>query len=131
MDSLHAVAVLIISPEGIPLVRDPKKPAPRYWKLPGGRSEGEETPEECAVREIEEELGLEIDIDELKMLDQQDKRNHTLTFFRINLPSLQGIKKQGDEQEEIHVYKTLMEVARLPDLFPNHQNIVQRAALGM
>ena len=45
MNSEHAAAVLIISPDGIPVVRDPKKPIPRYWKLPGGRSEGKETPD--------------------------------------------------------------------------------------
>ncbi len=33
----NAVAVLIITPEGIPLIRDPKKPAPVFWKVPGGR----------------------------------------------------------------------------------------------
>ena len=110
MDSLHAVAVLIISPEGTPLVRDPKKPVPRYWKLPGGRSEGEETPEECAVREIWQETGLKIKQDDLQVLDQQDRGSHTLTLFRIDLPSLKGLKKQGDEQEEIKVFSDLVEL---------------------
>ncbi len=73
MNSLHAVAVLIVAPEGVPFVRDPKKPAPRYWKLPGGRSEGNETPEECAAREIYEELGIEIDQDGLRVIEQQDR----------------------------------------------------------
>lgn len=124
MESLHAVAVLITSPEGTPLVRDPKKPIPRYWKLPGGRSEGKETPEECAVREIDQELGLEIDPDELEVLEQQDRGSHTLTFFHIKLPSLIGLKKVGDEQEEIQIFK-LKEILEMSDFFPNHRKAVQ------
>jgi 8-oxo-dGTP diphosphatase len=131
MNSAFAVAVLITSPDGTPLIRDPKKPAPRYWKLPGGRSEGGETAEECAVREIDEELGLEIDIDELKVSDEQDRGNHTLVIFCLELSSLQGIKKVGDEQEEIQIFKSLMEIAKMPDLFPNHQRVVQKAALNI
>ncbi|MDE2038070.1 MAG: NUDIX hydrolase [Patescibacteria group bacterium] len=125
MNSEHATAVLIVSPEGIPLVRDPKKPAPRYWKLPGGRSEDGETPEECAVREIREELGIVLDQDDLEVIEQQDRGNHTLTFFRAKAADLKGLKTAGDEREEIEVF-TLAEAARLPDLFPNHARIMQR-----
>jgi ADP-ribose pyrophosphatase YjhB (NUDIX family) len=127
MESQHAAAVLIVSPEGIPLIRDPKKPIPRYWKLPGGRSEGNESPEECAIREVDQEVGLKIDIDDLKVLDQEERFNHTLTIFRADLPSLKGLKKIGDEQEEIKVFKDLKEVGMLPDLFPNHKRVVQKA----
>jgi 8-oxo-dGTP diphosphatase len=126
MHSSNAVAVLIISPDGIPLVRDPKKPAPRYWKLPGGRSQGTETPEECAVREIDEELGLEIDIDDLHMLEEQDRGSHMLTFFKIELASLQGMKKIGDESEEIKTFSAT-DILKLPDLFPNHVVIIQKS----
>ena len=128
MSSEHAVAVMIISPEGIPLIRDPKKPLPRYWKLPGGRSEGSEIPEECATREIYEELGLKIDIDDLRVIERQDRGNHTLTFFRISLSSLQGLKKVGDEQEEIKIFN-LSEASKLPDLFPNHRAIIQKESI--
>lgn len=130
MDSLHAVAVLIITPEGTPLIRDPKKPVPRYWKLPGGRSEGEETPEECAVREIWQETGLKIKQDDLQVLDQQDRGSHTLTLFRIDLPSLKGLKKQGDEQEEIKVFSSLVEIGKMQDFFPNHRSVVQKVAIS-
>jgi mutator protein MutT len=35
------------------------------WELPGGQLEDDETPEECVVREIEEELSLEATVAEL------------------------------------------------------------------
>ncbi|WP_255509552.1 NUDIX hydrolase [Oceaniovalibus sp. ACAM 378] len=35
-------------------------PWPAAWDLPGGGREGNETPEQCALRETQEELGLNI-----------------------------------------------------------------------
>lgn len=36
----------------------PHLPWPGMWDLPGGGREGDETPEACALRELEEEFGL-------------------------------------------------------------------------
>jgi len=36
-------------------------PWPNMWELPGGGREGEETPFECAQREVFEELGLKLE----------------------------------------------------------------------
>ncbi len=70
----HVVAVLLESPEGIPLVRDPSKPAPVCWKLPGGKSEDGETPIQTAWREVGEETGIYPRIETLQMFHQHDKK---------------------------------------------------------
>jgi len=39
---------------------DPKIPYPNMWDVPGGHVEDGETPEECIVREMKEEMDLEL-----------------------------------------------------------------------
>ena len=49
------------------ILRDDKDniPWPNMWELPGGRREGDETPFECAAREVFEELGIHLTEDNL------------------------------------------------------------------
>ncbi|WP_268800390.1 NUDIX hydrolase [Pseudomonas huanghezhanensis] len=48
--------LLIYQRDDIPTI-----PWPGLWDLPGGGREGDETPEQCALRETLEEFGLTID----------------------------------------------------------------------
>ena len=47
----------------LPLLRDdiPSIPYPNMWDVPGGHVEKNETPEECIVREMKEEMNLTLD----------------------------------------------------------------------
>ena len=47
------------------ILRDDKEniPWPNMWELPGGGREGNESPFECAAREVYEELGIHLDED--------------------------------------------------------------------
>lgn len=38
----------------------PDIPHPNCWDLPGGGREGDETPEQCALRELREEFGIRL-----------------------------------------------------------------------
>jgi len=67
-----AVGVAIINKNGEVLIakRTPDKPMPNIWEFPGGKLEVDETLEECGIREIKEELELDIAMD--KYLGYED-----------------------------------------------------------
>lgn len=61
MNDFSGVKIALLN-EGTVVVslRDDKPgiPFPGMWDLPGGGREGEETPVECAIREVQEELSI-------------------------------------------------------------------------
>ena len=56
---------LICGDKVLTILRDDKDdiPCPNMWDLPGGGREGNESPFECATREVYEELGIHLDED--------------------------------------------------------------------
>ena len=122
---LDAVAVFLVTPEGIPLVKDPKKPPPFFWKLPGGRGPATETAEEVAIRELKEEIGVSLSKKDLKVIHREDRGTHILTIFRADLPALPTLKQQGEEGEQVGIFSPRAMLS-LPDFFPNHLKIVEQ-----
>ena len=55
-------AVALVDPDGRLLIaqRPEGKSMAGLWEFPGGKVDGRETPEEALVRELHEELGIEI-----------------------------------------------------------------------
>ena len=125
-----AAVVLIVTPLGIPLVRDPAKPSPIFWKLPGGHGEAGEDARMCAVREAKEETGLDLSDSELKEVDVMAKDSHTLTIFQAKLSSLDGLQKEGNEGEEVRVFSP-SEILSMDDFMPNHYSAVSHILLGL
>ena len=64
---LLVVAIALVDGEGHVLVqqRPPGKPMAGLWEFPGGKVEPGEVPEAALVRELAEELGIEIAIEAL------------------------------------------------------------------
>jgi 8-oxo-dGTP diphosphatase len=61
------------------LLRDdiPAIPYPGMWDLPGGHVEPGETPRECLVREIREEMGLDVrPVRLFRVLELDDRTEH-------------------------------------------------------
>jgi 8-oxo-dGTP diphosphatase len=58
--TLLAASVAIVRKTDLLLIQRNRPPSEGLWTLPGGRLEAGETAEQCAVREIREELGLEV-----------------------------------------------------------------------
>jgi 8-oxo-dGTP diphosphatase len=56
----NSASVAIFNGEKVMLVKRALPPYAMYWTLPGGGQDAGETVEACAIREVEEELGIKL-----------------------------------------------------------------------
>jgi 8-oxo-dGTP diphosphatase len=54
------------------------------WMMPGGKPEGDETAAECAVREVLEELGVEIGLDRIEHMGEFETRAANEAGFALH-----------------------------------------------
>jgi 8-oxo-dGTP diphosphatase len=69
------------------LLRDDKPdiPYPNMWDIPGGHVEDEETPEQCVVREMKEEMDLDLEeFQLLSVMEFVDRIEYTF-WKKVNL----------------------------------------------
>ena len=64
----------------------PDIPFPGYWDLPGGGRENGETPQECALRETYEEVGLVLQEEEFVWSAISQRPEGVSWFFVAHLP---------------------------------------------
>lgn len=73
---IKVAAAVVTRPDGHILAcrrsLDERGPAAGKWEFPGGKLEGDETPETCLTRELDEELGLSGEVGELVARVQHD-----------------------------------------------------------
>ena len=127
-----SVLVSIRSGNKIILTRQPQKRPPVLWKLPGGKIEDGETPQEAAVREVAEET--EIDIrDQILSEPTEYPMNgpagpYVQYVFEVSVPE-QLIKKHvgaiietiDDEGQKLESTSFEMsELAGMGDFMPKH-----------
>ncbi len=92
------VSVIVIQDERILLVKH-RKGNRQYWVLPGGRLEYGETFFECAVREIKEETGLDVEVERFVFLSEAiapDRLHHIVNIY-LKAKVVGGIMKLGNE----------------------------------
>lgn len=93
------VSVVVIKDgKEILLVRH-RKGTRQYWVLPGGRLEYGETFFECAVRELKEETGLDVEVDKLIYLSEAiapDRSRHIVNVY-LTAHVIGGVMKVGNE----------------------------------
>lgn len=78
------VSVIVVTDEQKILLVRHRKGNRLYWVLPGGRLEYGETFHECAVRELKEETGLDIEIEKFLFLSEAiapDRSRHIVNIY--------------------------------------------------
>ena len=84
---VHVAAAVIIRPDGQFLLasRPADKPYPGYWEFPGGKIEAGESAHQALIRELDEELGIQVTQATPWLVRQFDyaKLRVVLSFFRV------------------------------------------------
>jgi 8-oxo-dGTP diphosphatase len=92
-------------------LRSPTMSLPNMWEFPGGKMELGETAEETLVREIREELGCEIKVDELL-----EDIFHEYSFATIHLITYKARIISGTPQAKEHARIEWVPLEKLPSL---------------
>jgi ADP-ribose pyrophosphatase YjhB (NUDIX family) len=117
-------ATLVPVGSGLVLVKRNKEPFIGHWCLPGGFIETAEHPEQSAIREVEEETGLKIEIERLLHASAPGKDINVIVLFYL-ARAISGVPKllPGDDADEAQVFKR----DNLPEniAFNMHRKMVQ------
>ena len=112
-------------------LRDDKPgiPWPGLWDLPGGGREGDESPIECALREVEEEFGIRLPVDRVEAVHRYEgTMSGTLPSYfclaTITDAEIDGIQF-GDEGQRWQVMDATEFVGR-PDAVPHMRQRLAR-----
>ena len=88
---IPVVAAVIYKDDKVLIARrGPEKHLAGYWEFPGGKIESGETPEACLRREIEEELGIEINVYDFLMESIYDYGDKTVSLKAYRCTYLYG-----------------------------------------
>ena len=104
-----AKIALLVDNQIVTILRDetPSIPWPGHWDLPGGGREGAETPVECALRELREELGLILDPASVNWLRRYPSPPGFVWFLVAELPLFDASKvnfgNEGQEWRLVHL----------------------------
>lgn len=113
-EQTNAASVALIDGDSSLLIQRSRPPSQNLWTLPGGRREPGETPEECAIRELQEELG--ITPRNLVLILIESIRGGVGENWRLAMFATTDFEGTIIPSEEIsdHRWMRLDEVARIP-----------------
>jgi 8-oxo-dGTP diphosphatase len=93
------ISVVVITEEQKILLVRHRKGNRQYWVLPGGRLEYGETFQECAIRELKEETGLDIEVERFLFLSEAiapDRSRHIVNIY-LKAKIVGGTMRLGNE----------------------------------
>ncbi len=97
-------AVIVPMNSGIVLVKRKYEPFIGDWCLPGGFMEANESPIEGAIREVYEETGLNIEIDQLIEVTSPGRNINVIILFYLSKIAT-GNPIAGDDASEVNCFK--------------------------
>jgi 8-oxo-dGTP diphosphatase len=108
-----------------------KEVFPGRWDVPGGRSEGDETPEQTLVRELFEEVGvIPRELRLLKVIPPDDPAEH-LPLYLFAITRWDGAASNLQEHEHTELaWCTPGEAAALPLAFPEYPDLIRELLRG-
>jgi ADP-ribose pyrophosphatase YjhB (NUDIX family) len=100
-----AAGAIIVENEEILLVKRAHPPRIGYWCIPAGFMEWQEHPSETAVREVEEETGLEIELDSFFEVytGRDDPRSNAVLMLYL-ARAVGGRLKAGDDASDVRFF---------------------------
>ncbi len=126
---LPVVLSAIIKNDKILFIKRNKRPYQGYWGVPGGKLHLEESIEECALREVKEETGLDCTFSHIaaivhERVKEKDVYKHAfLLFFVVLKPKTDKIKESEEGKLEWFPLKTLQPERIVPSdyhIIKNH-----------
>ena len=123
LNPLPVAVVLTPVADGIVVIRRNIEPAKGTLTLPGGYIDLGETWQEAARRELLEETGIEIGVNDLTLYDVENGLDDTLVIFGLAARQPAEVVRQmaTDEVQEVVLIDRPMELG-----FPMHSRIVAR-----
>lgn len=115
-------ALLVLLRDDIPTI-----PWPGHWDLPGGGREGEESPLDCALRELFEETGLALTLERLRgeALPSASRPGRLAWVFRAELTNAEvAAVRLGDEGQELRLMPLAAYLAH-PRAIPHFREMVR------
>lgn len=89
---VHVAAAVITRPDGSFLLgqRAPETFYPGYWEFPGGKVEPGETPRDALIRELDEELGMKVDVAWPWIVREQEYEHAHVSLHFFEVPAWHG-----------------------------------------